>query len=171
MFSRKRTIPVAAATALSLALLAGCKTSAKKVEPAPPAVVSVPQTNTTPPPPQVTQPMLPPDSGDNMTSNILAWDAIEKEYRVQPGDKRAPFTFNLTNVSPQSVTIYDTSTTCDCTVAKLPAKPWTIPSGGSGQMQASMNLSNKTHTATIDVIVFTSQGNRRLKVKALFPDS
>ena len=115
--------------------------------------------------------MLPSDSGDNMTSNILAWDAIEKEYRVQPGDKRAPFTFNLTNVSPSSVTIYDTSTTCDCTVAKLPAKPWTIPSGGSGQMQASMNLSNKTHTATIDVIVFTSQGNRRLKVKALFPDS
>ena len=104
-----------------------------------------------------------------MKPNILAWDATEKTYRVQPGELRAPFTFSLTNVSSGPVVIYDTSTTCDCTVASLPSKPWIVQSGGTGQIQANIDLHNKSGTVTNSVIVFTSQGNRRLKVKAILP--
>jgi hypothetical protein len=165
MFLLKRTmLPTAAIAGLSLALFAGCKTPVPKVAPATPAVPPASETNA--PPPLIT---LPPDSGDTMASNILAWDATEKVYRARPGELKAPFTFNLTNLSSGPVVIYDTSTTCDCTVASLPSKPWTLPSGASGKIEATIDLQNKTGTVTNSIIVFTSRGNRRLKVKAVVP--
>ena len=147
---------------LSLALLAGCKTSETK-SPAVPA---------SPPQPLPNQPVPPPanhqqDSGDSMAPHILTWDATAKTYHAKRGEMLAPFTFSFTNVSHGSVVIYDTSTSCDCTVASLPTKPWTIPSGGSGQVEASIDLSNKVGIVTNYVIVFTSQGNRRLSVEAI----
>jgi hypothetical protein len=166
MFSLKRTIFFAAPVVLSLALVAGCKTSGPKPQPAVP----------TPPPAQINKPAPPPvtrlsDSGDTMAPNILAWDALAKEYRAKPGDLKAPFTFNLTNVSSGPVVIYDTSTTCDCTVASLPSKPWTLPGGASGKIEASIDLANKTGVVTNSIVVFTSLGNRRLWVKAIVSDS
>jgi hypothetical protein len=107
-----------------------------------------------------------------MAPNILAWDAVSKEYHARPGELKAPFTFNLTNVFSGSVVIYDTSTTCDCTVANLPSKPWTLSIGASGKIEATIDLTKKTgNVVTNEIIVFTSQGNRRLKVKAIVSDS
>lgn len=164
MFSLKRTASAAAITAMALLVFAGCKTRAPK-QPAPPAVSTV-ETNE-PFPPPITQ----PDSGDTMAPNILSWDALAKQYRAKPGEFLAPFTFHLTNVSPNSVTIYDTGTSCDCTVARLPSKPWVLPSGAAGQIDATIDLSNKVGAVTNSIIVFTSEGNRRLWVKAAVPDS
>jgi hypothetical protein len=166
MSSLNRSIIASALTGLSLALLAGCKTGEPHPEPtavpAPPIVAT-----NKPAPPKVN---VPSDSSDTMAPNILEWDAVSKEYLANPGEKSAPFSFSLTNVSPRAVIIYDTSTSCDCTVASLPSKPWTIPSGGTGRIEASINLSNKVGVVTNYVIVFTSQGNRRLNVKAILPD-
>lgn len=106
-----------------------------------------------------------------MASNILAWDATEKTYHVRTGDLFAPFTFSLTNVSSGPVSIYETTTTCDCTVASLPSKPWVLPSGGSGEVHAMIDLHNKTASVTNSVIVYTSKGNRRLTLKAILPES
>lgn len=107
-----------------------------------------------------------------MAPNILTWDAVSKEYHAQPAELKAPFTFNLTNVSSSPVIIYDTSTTCDCTVAKLPSQPWTLPGGASGKIEATIDLTKKTSdVVTNEIIVFTSQGNRRLKVKAVVSES
>lgn len=165
MFSMKRSIVAAAATALSLALFAGCKTSETKPKPSPVAPPPPPSTSVTnkPAPAPITKPE---DTGDTMAPNILAWDATSKEYHAKPGEMSAPFTFSLTNVSSRPVVIYDTSTSCDCTVASLPSRPWTVPSGGTGKLEASINLSNKVGVVTNSVIVFTSQGNRRLNLKA-----
>lgn len=155
----------AALAAPVLLIFAGCKTPAPPQKPTPPTVSTV-ETNE-PFPPQMTQ----PDSGNTMATDILAWDALAKQYQAKPGEMTAPFTFRLTNVSPNSVTIYDTSTSCDCTVAKLPFKPWVLPSGTAGQIDATIDLSNKVGTVTNSIIVFTSQGNRRLWVKAVMPES
>jgi hypothetical protein len=168
MFSIKHTLLAVAVTALPLAFFSGCKTPTTKPEPVAPTVVPSVTETKRPPRPPVTQPpvTLPPDSGDNLAPNILAWDAIAKEYHAKTGELKAPFTFNLTNVSSGPLMIYDTSTTCDCTVASLPSKPWTLPSGGSGKIEATIDLSKKTDTVTNSIIVFTSLGNRRLQVKA-----
>lgn len=106
-----------------------------------------------------------------MEANILTWDATSKEYLAKPGDSIAPFKFSLTNVSPRQVVIYSTETSCDCTVAKLPSQPWIVPAGGTGTIEASINLAGKTGIVTNYVIIFTSQGNRRLNVKAILPDA
>lgn len=149
-----------------MVLVTGCKTTPKK--PAESNVPAVPAL--APPSAQTNRVQLPPDSGDSMKPNILAWDATEKTYRVEPGEMSAPFTFSLTNVSSGPVVIYDTSTTCDCTVASLPSKPWVVPSGGTGEIHVTMDVHNKSGTVSKDVIVFTSQGNRRLKVTAVVPN-
>jgi len=106
-----------------------------------------------------------------MAPHILAWDAVSKEYHARAGEMIAPFTFSFTNVSTRPVVIYDTQTSCDCTAAKLPAQPWTIPSGGAGKISATIDLSGKTGVVTNYVIVFTSRGNRLLNVKAILPDA
>jgi hypothetical protein len=105
-----------------------------------------------------------------MAPGILAWDATKKEYHAKPGEMSAPFTFSLTNISSGPVMIWDTSTTCECTVAKLPSKPWTVASGESGTIEASINLTNKFETVTNSVIVFTSKGNRRLNLIVYLPE-
>ena len=152
--------------------LAGCtgsKPPPRQVETPPPAQVSTPA-----PPPivesvPVSHPRPPADASDNMAVNILVWDAVTKNYQAGVGETNAPFTFSLTNVSPEKVLIYDTSTTCDCTVAQLPARPWMLAPGAGGQIRATLDLRNRTGGVTNYVIVFTSKGNRLLTVTASLP--
>lgn len=151
---------VFAASVLSLALLVGCKTST--TVPAAPGTAPA-----APPPGKAVQ--LPPDSGNSMAPNILAWDDTVQKHYKQPGEFTAKFTFALTNVSPEPVMIYDTSTTCECTVAKLPTQPWVVQSGATGEIHASIDLRKKTLSVTNDIIVYTSKGNRRLTVEAIMP--
>jgi hypothetical protein len=168
----RRTIIFAGALLGGLAFIAGCKTStpappfrADLVEPAP----------TLPPPPAVTnqlpiaisRPRPPEDASNNMAPNILAWDALTKVYQARSGETNAPFAFSLTNVSSERVLIYDTSTTCECTVAKLPARPWALAPGDVGQISATLDLHGRTDPVTNYVIVFTSKGNRLLTVKGI----
>src|ERR1044071_6346187 len=128
---------------------------------------------TNPPPvveniePPVSRPRPPADASDNMAANILAWDAVTKEYRASVGETNAPFTFTVTNVSPERVLIYDTSTTCECTVAQLPSKPWALAPGSGGEIHATLDLHGRTDVVTNYVIVFTSKGNRLLTVKGI----
>lgn len=163
-------------TGLALLLvIAGCTNSKPKPSKsaATPAPVTLPAPNPPPVeaaiPPAISRPRPPADASDNMAANILAWDSVAKEYRAQRGQTNAPFTFMVTNVSPEQVLIYDTSTTCDCTVAQLPAKPWSLAPGNSGEIRASLDLRGRTETVTNYVIVFTSKGNRLLTVKATLP--
>jgi hypothetical protein len=161
------------AVVCALALAAGCKTTAtkKNIERTPvpaPTPPSAPlQTNL--PPSQVSHPKPPAEAADNMAPNILAWDSVAKKYHAKIGETNAPFTFSVTNVSPERVMIYDTSTTCDCTVAQLPSKPWTLAPGAGGQIHASLDLRNRIGAVTNYVIVFTSKGNRLLTVTATLP--
>ncbi|HXT13507.1 MAG TPA: DUF1573 domain-containing protein [Candidatus Angelobacter sp.] len=165
MFLFKRMIFAGAATLLSLALFAGCRSLETKPQPGEPVAPVVTNTNR-PAPRHVKQP---PESGDTMAPHILAWNRLSEEYHAKPGEMIAPFSFSLTNVSKGPVVIYDTATTCDCTVAKLPSTPWTIPSGGTGKIEATIDLTHKTGVVTNSIVVFTSKGNRRLYVKAFKP--
>jgi hypothetical protein len=174
MLSLNRSVVTLALAGLSVALIAGCKTTAPKPEAATPPVPTKSQTNPpvtqiNPPPSTPTKPL--PDTGDTMAPNILAWDSLTKEYHAKPGDKTAPFSFSLTNVSSGPLVIYNTSTSCDCTVASLPSTPWRIPPGGTGTIGATIDLKDKIGTVTNSVIVYTSKGNRRLLLKAFVAES
>jgi len=115
-------------------------------------------------PPRVFPPTLSPD-------HFLAWDTLVKEYTAKPGDTSAPFTFSVTNISTTNVTITGVRTSCGCTVAKIPATPWQLKPGDSGDIQVAMDLRGKFGVLTKSIFVDSSQGLRTLTVISRLPNS
>jgi mono/diheme cytochrome c family protein len=95
------------------------------------------------------------------SSNLLAWDSIHKETVCKPGERFARFTFSVTNVSARNVVILSASTSCGCTVAKLPAQPWILKPQASGQIQVTVDLTNKV--GTVNKAVFVTISNAPLE--------
>ena len=67
----------------------------------------------------------------------LAFDALAKELTPKSGEMNALFTFSLTNVSSGEVVINNVRTSCGCTVAKVPSKPWLLTPGTNGSFEPS----------------------------------
>jgi len=99
----------------------------------------------------------------------LVFDAETKQYDAKPGEMIAPFTFNLTNVWTNEITILQVHASCGCTTAKLPATPWHIPPGGSGSVGAQINLAGKMGLLVKTLTFFTSVGNRIVTLKVNIP--
>ena len=98
---------------------------------------------------------------------FLKWDGETKESTVAHGTIETKFSFWLTNVSQEVITINGVHTSCGCTAAQLPAVPWRIEPGASGQIGATMNLANKSGTITKTVTVNTDKGSKPLLVKSI----
>ena len=103
----------------------------------------------------------------------LVFDAETKQYDAKPGETIAPFTFNLTNVWTNEITIVQVHASCGCTTVKLPATPWHIPPGGSGAVGAQVNLAGKMGLVAKTLTFFTTNstkvGNRILTLKVNIP--
>jgi mono/diheme cytochrome c family protein len=95
-------------------------------------------------------------------TNRLAWDAVAKEQTCKPGERFAHFAFNVTNVSDRDVIILHTQTTCGCTVAKLPSEPWVLKPGASGQLEVTVDLTNKVGTVRKGVFVTISNAPEQM---------
>ena len=124
------------------------------------------------PPIQAIPPVLPPPSRTGLDGTI-AFDAERKEVTVPNGTPQAQFTFNLTNISSEVVTITTVATSCGCTVARLPETPWKIAPGANGQINATMNLAGKSGTSQKTLTVNSDRGPKLLIVQAtiLPPDA
>jgi mono/diheme cytochrome c family protein len=99
----------------------------------------------------------------------LVFDAETKQYDAKPAETVAPFTFNLTNVWTNEITITQVHASCGCTTAQLPATPWHIPPGGSGSVGARVNLAGKMGLIIKTLTFFTSVGNRMVTLKVQIP--
>src|SRR5260370_39450076 len=108
-------------------------------------------------------------SANEIPNSMLAWDATIKEYIAKPRETEALFTFNLTNLSPSEITIQSVTTSCGCTVAKLPAVPWVMAPGTNGQIQAIMKLAGRSGIVIKSLTVNTDKGQRTLMVRANIP--
>ena len=73
----------------------------------------------------------------------LVFDADTKTYDAKVGEESAAFIFKLTNSWTNEITVDRIETSCGCTVAKMPSYPWHIPSGGTGPVDALINLKGK----------------------------
>ncbi|MEP6662916.1 MAG: DUF1573 domain-containing protein [Verrucomicrobiota bacterium] len=148
------------AAALNFSLLAFSRAQGLTNVPVPAPTVGVSQTAIVPP---SSQPAAPP--------NALVWDAEAKEYQAKPGDQEAKFTFSLTNVSSVEVVINDVTTSCGCTVAQLPSKPWHIAPGTNGEIHATMNLAGKQGQGRVSkqLNVTSSIGFKALMVTVIMP--
>lgn len=114
----------------------------------------------------VTQPAAPGQSFKDM----VVFDADSKEATVKTGVAEAHFKFSLTNVSSEEVIINGVTTSCGCTVAKLPASPWKLSPGEGGEISVTMNLAGKSGSVFKTVTVNSDKGSKVLTVKtAILP--
>lgn len=87
---------------------------------------------------------------------VIKWDRERIEQTVPAGTPQAHFIFNLTNTSSEVVTITGVSTSCGCTVARLPEQPWHLAPGANGQISATMSLAGKSGTV-VKVLTVASE--------------
>ena len=162
----------------AVCLLAGCRSfkpdpdAAAAPEPAAASAVPVeaPSVREPPPPTPEIHASMTTNSFATLPENILAWDARAKTYHAKAGEESASFTFNVTNVSPAEVVIEDTSTSCGCTVAELPADPWKLSPGAHGRIQVTMDFNGQIGDVSKEVMVITSKGNEVLTVESIIPE-
>ena len=120
--------------------------------PAPAALPAV-----TPPPAVVTNP------------GALVFDAEKKDYSAKLGEGAANLTFNLTNISSSEVLVNRVTTSCGCTVAKLPEQPWHLAAGTNGPISVTVDLRGKSGTIVKSITVDSSAGMKTLMVQVTIP--
>ena len=102
-------------------------------------------------------------------ASYLTWSTERQETNTQVGQINVPFTFWLTNVSTEVVSVNAVRTSCGCTVAQLPEQPWRIPPGSNGPIQVTMNLAGKFGSIEKSVTVDSTTGYKSLIVRANIP--
>ena len=99
----------------------------------------------------------------------FAWDTVVKDYQAKAGETEAKFTFALTNVSKESVTIESVHTSCGCTAAKLPQTPWVLAPGDHGEIGVTVDLHGKFGLISKTATVYSSVGQIMLTVRIVIP--
>lgn len=103
-------------------------------------------------------------------SQSLVWDATSKFYLAKRGDTNVLLIFNLTNVSSWiDAEVNGLSTSCGCTVAKMPPTPWRLPTGATGKIEVHVDLRGKQGLLTKMLTVATSCGGYQLAVNVDIP--
>jgi hypothetical protein len=90
----------------------------------------------------------------------LAFDSLSKETTARAGDTNVLVSYMVTNVSTAAVTIHDATTSCGCSVVRLPAKPWTMKPGESGKVDVVTDVRGKRGVLVKTLLLQTSLGLR-----------
>ena len=109
-------------------------------------------------------------TGQTCHGQQLAWDAERKDYTVETNETHAHLFFSLTNVSSQEVIISDVATSCGCTVATLPSKPWKLEPNESGKINVAVDVRGKTGTITKQVSIASPTADKLLTVSVTIPN-
>lgn len=113
--------------------------------------------------------VLPGAIRGQVPAGTLAWDGLFKEFTVPLGQRYQPFSFSVTNVSPDAIVINQVVTSCGCTVARLPEQPWRLAPGAFGTIDGAMDLAGKFGILLKTLTVVSSAGNQVLSVKVNVP--
>ena len=99
----------------------------------------------------------------------IQWDSKWKEFNPAPGTQSLPFSFLLTNVWTNAVTIRSAQTSCGCTVAQLPSTPWVLKPGEGGELKGTVNLAGKFGSITKSVTLQSDVGSLVVSVHINIP--
>lgn len=92
----------------------------------------------------------------------LAFDALHKQVVARAGQTNAVVSFSLTNAAASPAIIRDVALSCGCSVATMPAKPWTLKPGEHGLVTITTDLRGKRGSLVKTAIVYASSGTRVL---------
>jgi mono/diheme cytochrome c family protein len=102
----------------------------------------------------------------------LVWDSLLKETSPAPGQASAEFVFHVTNPADSEVVINNVQTSCGCTVAKTPPRPWHLAAHTNDSMTISVNVAGRSGTYSKTITVWaTGYQNQVLTVTIHMPDS
>jgi mono/diheme cytochrome c family protein len=99
----------------------------------------------------------------------LVWDSIKKDYTAEKGDISAHLFFIATNISAGTITVDDVKTSCGCTAARLPSRPWVLAPGQSGRVDVAVDLRGKTGTLIKTVMVRFGNTTMELLIEVTIP--
>jgi mono/diheme cytochrome c family protein len=110
-------------------------------------------------------------AADILPAGIIAWDGTQKTIDATNGQELVHFVFDLTNTSPNPVTILEGRGSCSCTTVQMPPTPWTLPVGGTGKIGVAIDLTGKIGTLFKQAVIVTDKGmqNLMLRVNILPP--
>lgn len=111
----------------------------------------------------------PPETLVKAQPPALIWDAESKSVNLTNGETNYTFTFSVTNVSKQEVTITKVQPSCGCTVAKTPANPWVLKPGDHGSLQLDIDLRGKYGTLAKNALVNSTAGFKVLQLQINLP--
>ena len=96
---------------------------------------------------------------------ILTWDSLGKRHQSKPDELDISFEFNFQNTTTDDVQINDAFTSCGCTVAKLPQRPWIIKPGQKGSIPITMDVRGKVGIIEKETTIVTNKGSVKLTTK------
>jgi hypothetical protein len=105
----------------------------------------------------------------------LVWDQPSRYYTATQGDVGARFTFNVKNISPSEYVIDDVKTSCECTIAGMPGKPWRLAPGETNKLEAVVDLRDQMRGVTAsqvilkEIYVLSANGTNRLTIAITIP--
>lgn len=99
----------------------------------------------------------------------LKWDALEKSYTAAIGEEDITLPFSVTNGTDHAVEIRSVATSCQCTVAVSPRKPWIIEPGATEVLEVKVDLRSRRGGLTKTVYVDTTEGEEVLRVHVQIP--
>ena len=81
---------------------------------------------------------------------------LRQDYTAKSGETQHTFTFQVTNISTEEVVIFAANTSCGCSVASMPDKPWVLAPGQGGAVEVAVDLTGKygvlSKVATLDTV-------------------
>jgi len=120
-------------------------------------------------PPVVARPVLAPAVNKPPSAVPLAFDEERKIFETTKPVDNHIFTFALTNVSTKEVIINKVTTSCGCTVARVPELPWRLQPKEDGKFDVEMDFRNKYGQLIKSVLIHTTEGSKALQVVARLP--
>ena len=104
------------------------------------------------------------ETTEHAPANALAWNVMEQRRFATEGNESVLFSFQMTNASPDAVTIEKINTSCGCTTADTKALPFSLAPGDSENIQIRMSVAGKSGTVTKSIFVQSDHGNTTLLV-------
>ncbi len=100
----------------------------------------------------------------------MVLDSNERNLTVRPGQESCSFTFRLTNTGDSELVIQTVRTSCGCSGARLPADPWRLAPGASGEFEIFVDLRGKHGELIKNAIVQSNRGYQRIDFRITIPE-
>jgi Protein of unknown function (DUF1573)/Cytochrome C oxidase, cbb3-type, subunit III len=105
----------------------------------------------------------------------LVWDPPSQNYTATNGQIGARFTFKVRNASASDYVINDVTTSCECTTAGIPSKPWRLAPGETNKLEVIVDLRDHMRGVTLsdivlkDIYVYSTNATNVLSITITIP--